>query len=124
MGVEPTPPAEGGKHPVLKTGASTADLAILLVDARAGLLEQTRRHATIASLMGIRQFVLAVNKIDLVDYSEARFNEIAHDFKELAISLGVSKVTAIPVSALKGENLKVADFWHFAPLKAALAKAK
>ena len=89
----------------MATGASTADLAILLVDARTGLLEQTRRHATIASLMGIRQFVLAVNKIDLVDYSEARFNEIAHDFKELAISLGVSKVTAIPVSALKGENL-------------------
>jgi sulfate adenylyltransferase subunit 1 len=89
----------------MATGASTADLAILLVDSRAGLLEQTRRHATIASLMGIRQFVLAVNKIDLVDYSEARFNEIAHDFKELAISLGVSKVTAIPVSALKGENL-------------------
>src|ERR1044072_1243854 len=89
----------------MATGASTADLAILLVDARAGLLEQTRRHATIASLMGIRQFVLAVNKIDLVDYSESRFNEIAHDFKELAISLGVSKVTAIPVSALKGENL-------------------
>ncbi len=89
----------------MATGASTADLAILLVDARAGLLEQTRRHATIASLMGIRQFVLAVNKIDLVDYSEARFNEIAHEFKELAISLGVSKITAIPVSALKGENL-------------------
>jgi len=89
----------------MATGASTADLAILLVDARAGLLEQTRRHATIASLMGIRQFVLAVNKIDLVDYSESRFNEIAHEFKELAISLGVSKVTAIPVSALKGENL-------------------
>jgi sulfate adenylyltransferase subunit 1 len=89
----------------MATGASTADLAILLVDARAGLLEQTRRHATIASLMGIRQFVLAVNKIDLVDYSETRFNEIAHEFKELAISLGVSKVTAIPVSALKGENL-------------------
>jgi len=89
----------------MATGASTADLAILLVDARAGLLEQTRRHATIASLMGIRQFVLAVNKIDLIDYSEARFNEIAYEFKELAISLGVSKITAIPVSALKGENL-------------------
>jgi sulfate adenylyltransferase subunit 1 len=89
----------------MATGASTADLAILLVDARAGLLEQTRRHATIASLMGIRQFVLAVNKIDLVDYSETRFNEIAHEFKELAISLGVTKITAIPVSALKGENL-------------------
>jgi sulfate adenylyltransferase subunit 1 len=89
----------------MATGASTADLAVLLVDARAGLLEQTRRHATIASLMGIRQFVLAVNKIDLVDYSRSRFEEISHDFKELALSLGVSKVTAIPVSALKGENI-------------------
>ena len=89
----------------MATGASTADLAVLLVDARAGLLEQTRRHATIASLMGIRQFVLAVNKIDLVDYSKSRFDEITHDFKELALSLGVSKITAIPVSALKGENI-------------------
>jgi sulfate adenylyltransferase subunit 1 len=89
----------------MATGASTADLAVLLVDARTGLLEQTRRHATIASLMGIRQFVLAVNKIDLVDYSKARFDEITHDFKELALSLGVSRITAIPVSALKGENI-------------------
>jgi sulfate adenylyltransferase subunit 1 len=89
----------------MATGASTADLAVLLVDARAGLLEQTRRHATIASLMGIRQFVLAVNKIDLIDYSRARFDEITHEFRELALSLGVAKVTAIPVSALKGENI-------------------
>ena len=89
----------------MATGASTADLAVLLVDARAGLLEQTRRHATIATLMGIRQFVLAVNKIDLIGYDEARFNEIAHEFRELALSLGVRQVTAIPVSALRGENI-------------------
>ena len=103
----------------MATGASTADLAVLLVDARAGLLEQTRRHATIASLMGIRQFVLAVNKIDLVDYSETRFHEISHDFKELALSLGVGRVTAIPVSALKGENIvydgRAAMPWYDGP---------
>ena len=89
----------------MATGASTADLAVLLVDARAGLLEQTRRHATIAALMGIRQFVLAVNKIDLTGYDRAGFDKIAHDFKELALSLGIRQVTAIPMSALKGENV-------------------
>jgi len=89
----------------MATGASTADLAILLVDARTGLLEQTRRHATIASLMGIKQFVLAVNKFDLVGYDRAVFDRIAHDFKELALTLGVRQVTAIPMSALKGENV-------------------
>jgi len=89
----------------MATGASTADLAILLVDARAGMLEQTRRHATIASLMGIKQFVLAVNKIDLINYDKARFDEITHEFKQLALSLGVKQITAIPLSALKGENV-------------------
>ncbi|OCW58462.1 sulfate adenylyltransferase subunit CysN [Hoeflea olei] len=89
----------------MATGASTADLAVLLVDARAGVLEQTRRHATIAAMMGIRQFVLAVNKIDLAGYDEAGFRAISRDFKEIALSLGVRQVTAIPVSALKGENI-------------------
>jgi sulfate adenylyltransferase subunit 1 len=89
----------------MATGASTADLAILLADARAGLLEQTRRHATIASLMGIRQFVLAVNKFDLVNYDRAIFDRIAHEFRELALSLGIRQITAIPMSALKGENV-------------------
>lgn len=89
----------------MATGASTADLAVLLVDARAGLLEQTRRHATIASLMGIKQFVLAVNKFDLVSYDKAIFDRISHEFKELALSLGVRQITAIPMSALKGENV-------------------
>ena len=89
----------------MATGASTADLAILLVDARAGILEQTRRHATIASLMGIKQFVLAVNKIDLTDYDRVGFERITHEFKEIALSLGVTQITAIPMSALKGENV-------------------
>ncbi|MDF1608505.1 sulfate adenylyltransferase subunit CysN [Hoeflea sp. YIM 152468] len=89
----------------MATGASTADLAVLLVDARSGILEQTRRHATIAALMGIRQFVLAVNKIDLAQYDEAGFNAIARTFREIALSLGVCQITAIPVSALKGENI-------------------
>ncbi|TCL75995.1 sulfate adenylyltransferase subunit CysN [Rhizobium sp. BK251] len=89
----------------MATGASTADLAILLVDARAGILEQTRRHATIASLLGIKQFVLAVNKIDLTNYDRAGFEKISHDFKEFALSLGVKQITAIPMSALKGENV-------------------
>ncbi|MCM2395104.1 sulfate adenylyltransferase subunit CysN [Rhizobium sp. S95] len=89
----------------MATGASTADLAVLLVDARAGLLEQTRRHATIASLMGIKQFVLAVNKIDLTNYDRAGFEAISNEFRTLALSLGVRQVTAIPMSALKGENV-------------------
>jgi len=89
----------------MATGASTADLAVLLVDARAGILEQTRRHATIAAMMGIRQFVLAVNKIDLTHYDEAGFHAISRAFREIALSLGVRQVTAIPVSALKGENI-------------------
>ncbi|EJL56326.1 sulfate adenylyltransferase, large subunit, partial [Rhizobium sp. CF122] len=89
----------------MATGASTADLAILLVDARAGILEQTRRHATIASLLGIKQFVLAVNKIDLTNYDRSGFEKITHEFREFALSLGVKQITAIPMSALKGENV-------------------
>ncbi|RWX77267.1 sulfate adenylyltransferase subunit CysN [Neorhizobium lilium] len=89
----------------MATGASTADLAVLLADARVGLLEQTRRHATIAALMGIRQFVLAVNKIDLVGYDKAIFEQISHDFRQFAQGLGIRQITAIPMSALKGENV-------------------
>ncbi len=89
----------------MATGASTADLAVLLVDARTGMLEQTRRHATIAALLGIRQFVLAVNKIDLTNYDEAGFHTITRTFRELALTLGVKNVVAIPLSALKGENI-------------------
>jgi sulfate adenylyltransferase subunit 1 len=89
----------------MATGASTADLAVLLADARAGLLEQTRRHATIAALMGIRQFVLGVNKFDLVGYDRSVFDRISQEFREFALSLGVRQITAIPMSALKGENV-------------------
>jgi sulfate adenylyltransferase subunit 1 len=89
----------------MATGASTADLAVLLADARAGLLEQTRRHATIAALMGIKQFVLAVNKIDLMNYDQAVFDQISSEFRQFALTLGIRQITAIPMSALKGENV-------------------
>ena len=87
------------------TGASTSDLAILLVDAEKGLLEQTRRHSFICSLLGIRQFVLAVNKMDLVGFDEARFNEIAAAFTQFAGRFPACNVVAIPVSALHGDNV-------------------
>ncbi|MHB2267754.1 sulfate adenylyltransferase subunit 1 [Aliihoeflea sp. PC F10.4] len=89
----------------MATGASTADLAVLLVDARAGLLEQTRRHAAIVHLMGIRQVILAVNKIDLVGYDQKIFQKIERAFRVFAAGLGEMRVTAIPLSALKGENI-------------------
>lgn len=89
----------------MATGASTADLAVVLVDARSGILEQTIRHATIVSLMGISQIVLAVNKIDLVDYSQNRFEQICTEFSKVAAPLGIKSVTAIPTSAVKGENV-------------------
>lgn len=87
------------------TGASTADLAILLVDARKGLLAQTHRHMTIASLLGIRQFILAVNKMDLVDYDQAVFDDIVARFGEFAARLGDPAVSAIPVCARDGDNI-------------------
>ncbi|MBI2736294.1 MAG: adenylyl-sulfate kinase [Rhodospirillales bacterium] len=89
----------------MATGASNAELAILLVDARKGLLEQTRRHAAIVSLLGIRHIVLAVNKIDLVNFSEARFREIAAAFEAFAGPLGFHSVVAIPLSARLGDNV-------------------
>jgi bifunctional enzyme CysN/CysC len=91
----------------MATGASNSELAILLVDARAGILTQTRRHAFIASLLGIRHIVLAVNKIDLVDFSEARFNEIREAFNAFAAPLGFRTVIAIPMSARHGDNVMV-----------------
>ncbi|MDI1253535.1 sulfate adenylyltransferase subunit CysN [Thermomonas sp.] len=99
----------------MATGASTADLAIVLVDARKGLLTQTRRHSYIVSLLGIRHVVLAVNKMDLVDYSQARFDEIVASYRALAESLGIEYVTAIPLSALKGDNMlepSIATPWY------------
>jgi sulfate adenylyltransferase large subunit len=87
------------------TGASTADVAIVLVDARHGVVEQSRRHATLSRLLGIEQLVLAVNKMDLVDWSEQRFNEIAAQFQELCVTIGARDVLAIPLSALHGDNV-------------------
>ena len=87
------------------TGASTSDLAILLVDAGKGLLEQTRRHAFLCSLLGIREFVLAVNKMDLIDFEERRFQDIAEDFTEFSRRFSACRVAAIPTSALHGDNV-------------------
>jgi len=89
----------------MATGASNSDLAVLLVDARAGILTQTRRHAYIASLLGIRHIVLAVNKIDLVGFDEARFSAVYDDFTAFAAPLGFRTVIAIPMSARHGDNV-------------------
>jgi bifunctional enzyme CysN/CysC/sulfate adenylyltransferase subunit 1 len=87
------------------TGASTANLSIILVDARAGVIEQSRRHTAIASLLRIPHLVVAINKMDLVDWSEARFNEIRAEFEEFLPRLGIKDVTFIPMSALAGDNV-------------------
>ncbi|BAD58239.1 sulfate adenylyltransferase subunit CysN [Nocardia farcinica] len=87
------------------TGASTADAAVILVDARKGLLTQTRRHSFLVSLLGIRHIVLAVNKLDLVGYSQERFDKIAADYREFAAGVGLTEVTCIPISALRGDNI-------------------
>ncbi len=87
------------------TGASTADLAVLLVDARQGVMTQTRRHAYLAALLGVQTVVLAVNKMDLVGYSEEVFRQIRADFASLASLLNLKTNHAIPVSALKGDNI-------------------
>jgi len=87
------------------TGASTTDLAVILIDARKGVLEQTKRHAFICSLLGIKQVMLAVNKMDLVDYKQGTFNAIEQTFAEFAKQLKFEKITSIPVSALKGDNI-------------------
>jgi bifunctional enzyme CysN/CysC len=89
----------------MATGASTADLAIVLVDARKGVLPQTRRHSFIASLLGIRHILLAVNKIDLVDYDQTAFDAIVEDYFSFATDLGFETIIAIPVSARFGENM-------------------
>jgi sulfate adenylyltransferase subunit 1 len=89
----------------MATGASTADLAIVLIDATKGLLPQTHRHAYIASLLGIPNVLAAVNKMDLVDFSEARFLELEQAFAELAGQLGRANVQTIPISALEGDNI-------------------
>ncbi len=87
------------------TGASTADLAVLLADARKGVLTQTRRHSYLAKLMGIRRFVLAVTKMDLVDYDRQAFDAITADYRQFAESIGIEHWVAIPVSGLNGDNV-------------------
>ena len=89
----------------MATGASTADAAVILIDARKGVLTQTRRHAYIVSLMGVRHIAVAINKMDLVDYSEERFRAIEKDCRELATRLGLPELHLIPVSALRGDNV-------------------
>ncbi len=89
----------------MATGASTADLAVVLVDARKGLLPQTRRHSYIAALFGIRRVALAVNKMDLVGWSQDAFDRIADDYRALAAQLDIDRVQCIPLSALEGDNL-------------------
>jgi bifunctional enzyme CysN/CysC len=87
------------------TGASTAELAVILVDARKGVLTQTRRHSYLVSLMGIRRVVLAVNKMDLIDYSQDDFARIVADYREFAQRIGLTEIIAIPISALAGDNV-------------------
>ncbi len=87
------------------TGASTADLALVLIDARKGVLEQSRRHAVIASLLQVKHLVLCVNKMDLVDFDEERFDEISQEFSDFAGKLDVDDLSFIPVSALHGDNV-------------------
>jgi len=100
------------------TGASTADLAVILIDARKGVLTQTRRHSYLVSLLGIRHVVLAVNKMDAVGYAEGTFDAIVADYRAFAARLGLSEITCIPVSALKGDNIiSVSDAmpWYRGP---------
>jgi bifunctional enzyme CysN/CysC len=102
----------------MATGASNADLAVLLVDARKGLLTQTRRHATIVSLLGIRHVVLAVNKMDLVGFDAEIFAGIVHDFEAIATSLGFQSLRSIPISARFGDNVCAASSrspWYRGP---------
>lgn len=87
------------------TGASTADLAIILIDARKGILTQTRRHSYLAHLIGIKKIVLAINKMDLVDYDQTRFDEICAAYNDFASSVGIEAFTAIPISGLAGDNI-------------------
>ncbi|MNQ30843.1 Bifunctional enzyme CysN/CysC [compost metagenome] len=87
------------------TGASTADLAVILIDARQGLLTQTRRHSYLVSLLGIRKVVVAINKLDLVDYSQAVFERIEAEYRAFAAQIGLQDIQCIPLSALRGDNM-------------------
>nr|WP_237220310.1 GTP-binding protein [Salipiger sp. CCB-MM3] len=87
------------------TGASTADLAVILIDARKGVLTQTRRHSYIVNMLGIRHVVLAVNKMDLVGYDQETFDKIVADYRAFAESIGIEEFTPIPISGFKGDNI-------------------
>ena len=87
------------------TGASTADLAIILIDARKGVLTQTRRHSYLCHLIGIKNIVLAVNKMDLVNYEQETFDQIVEEYKHFATEIGIDKFTALPISGFKGDNI-------------------
>src|SRR5688572_32009343 len=100
------------------TGASTADAAVLLVDARKGVLTQTRRHSYLVSLLGIRHVVLAVNKMDLVDYAPTTFAAIEDEYRAFAKAIGLGDICCIPVSALKGDNILTVSHktrWYHGP---------
>ena len=101
------------------TGASTADLAVILIDARKGVLVQTRRHSYLAHLLGIRHIVLAVNKMDLVDFDRGVFESIVEDYTVFAKEIGIADFTAIPISGFKGDNITTAPSantpWHDGP---------
>jgi bifunctional enzyme CysN/CysC len=102
----------------MATGASNADLAVMLIDARKGLLTQTKRHSYICSLLGVRHVVLAVNKIDLVGYDQAVFDKIVQDYLAFAKDLGFASITPIPISARHGDNVTWASAhtpWHAGP---------
>lgn len=100
------------------TGASTADVAVILIDARKGILTQTRRHSFLVSLIGIKQIVLAVNKMDLVDFDQAKFDAIEEEYRAFAAQIGLQDITAIPLSALDGDNMilrSVRTHWYKGP---------
>jgi bifunctional enzyme CysN/CysC len=100
------------------TGASTADAAVILIDARKGVLTQTRRHSYLVSLLGIRHVALAINKMDLVGFDEAVFDQIVAEYREFADQIGIETFTAIPMSALKGDNItepSAATPWYSGP---------
>jgi len=100
------------------TGASTADLAVILIDARKGMLQQTRRHSYLVHLLGIRHVVLAVNKMDLVGYDETTYDHIVADYRAFAQSIGIKQFTAIPISGFKGDNITAASDntpWYAGP---------
>ena len=101
------------------TGASTADVAVILIDARQGLLTQTRRHSYLVSLLGIRKIVVAINKLDMLDYSQEVFERIARDYRVFAQKIGLDDIVCIPISALRGDNITTPSAntpWYHGPV--------